>query len=229
MNFDKLQKNLNIKFKDIDLLKKAFIHRSYLNEVKEEKLQSNERLEFLGDSVLSLAVSFYLFTHFPNFEEGNLTNLRASVVCTKTLSEVALILNLGSYLKLSKGEDKSGGRKNASILADTFEALIGAIYLDCGFQKTIKFIHSILADKIKSVAASKNYKDPKSLFQELVQEKIRLSPVYKVLEEKGPDHAKFFTVGVYIKDKLYGKGIGRSKQEAQEQAAKSALENNIIR
>lgn len=224
MKLKNLEKELNITFKNQKLLKQAFIHRSYLNEVKDKNLFSNERLEFLGDAVLELLVSSFLYHQFPQKQEGVLTNLRSKIVCTKTLSQEARRLNLGAFLKLSRGEEKEGGRKNPSILADTFEALLGAIYLDQGIEKTKIFLKTVLFPYAEKIVAGKNLKDPKSLFQEIVQEKIKTSPVYKVLREEGPDHLKKFKVGAYVNDKLYGVGKGKSKQEAEENAARKAID-----
>lgn len=217
-----LSKKLGIAFKNPILIKQAFVHRSYLNEIKILK-QSNERLEFLGDSILSLLVSDYLYKQYPDFTEGELTNLRSSIVKTTTLARVAKDLDLGEYLLLSRGEEDSGGRNNTSILADTFEALLGSVFLDQGLVPAHKIVNDVLFPLLPKILADKLYKDAKSIFQELIQEETKISPVYKVLGEKGPDHAKEFTVGVYVGDKLWGEGIGKSKQEGEMKAAQSAL------
>jgi len=221
--FEKLIKLLGIQFKNPELLKQAFVHRSYLNESK-KTLASNERLEFLGDSILSFLVSEYLYKTYEDLPEGELTNLRSSIVKTEALAEIALKLSLGDYLYLSKGEEEGGGRKNPSILADTFEALLGAIFLDIGLTPVKKIIKEQLLPILPKIIAEKTYKDAKSNFQEMVQETVKLSPLYKVIQEAGPDHAKRFTVGVYVEEKLWGKGEGRSKQEAEQKAAMSGLE-----
>ncbi|MCJ7740365.1 ribonuclease III [Candidatus Microgenomates bacterium] len=221
--FEKLIKLLGIQFKNPELLKQAFVHRSYLNESK-KTLSSNERLEFLGDSILSFLVSEYLYKTYEDLPEGELTNLRSSIVKTEALAEIALKLSLGDYLYLSKGEEEGGGRKNPSILADTFEALLGAIFLDIGLTPVKKIIKEQLLPILPKIIAEKTYKDAKSNFQEMVQETVKLSPVYKVIQETGPDHAKRFTVGVFVEEKLWGKGEGRSKQEAEQKAAMSGLE-----
>ena len=221
--FEKLIKLLGIQFKNPELLKQAFVHRSYLNESK-KTLTSNERLEFLGDSILSFLVSEYLYKTYEDLPEGELTNLRSSIVKTEALAEIALKLSLGDCLYLSKGEEEGGGRKNPSILADTFEALLGAIFLDIGLTPVKKIINEQLLPILPKIIAEKTYKDAKSNFQEMVQETVKLSPVYKVIQEAGPDHAKRFTVGVYVEEKLWGKGEGRSKQEAEQKAAMSGLE-----
>jgi len=225
MKSEEFKKQLNFSFKKKELLEQAFIHRSYLNEAKKKDLSSNERLEFLGDAVLEFLTSSFLFQNFPKRREGELTNLRSAIVCTKTLSQIAKKLDLGQFLKLSKGEEKEGGRKNPSILADTFEALLGAIYLDQGIDQAKGFLEKTLFPHVKKIIAKKNLKDPKSLFQEVVQERIKVSPLYKVLKEEGPDHAKKFEVGVFVEEKLYGVGLGKSKQEAEEKAAQTAIEN----
>jgi ribonuclease-3 len=211
------------KFRNIKLFEQAFTHRSYLNEIK-EKIPSNERLEFLGDSILSFVVSTHLFKTYPDFDEGTLTNVRALLVNTKNLSKVASQLNFGKLLKLSKGEEESKGRSNPSLLADVFEAYIGALYLDQGFEEVSNFLKRIMLSKIQDLLQKKTFKDPKSLLQEEVQAKKQSSPVYKVIEEVGPAHEKIFKVGVFVDNKMQGIGTGKSKQEASESAAKQALE-----
>src|SRR3989344_3685787 len=210
-------------FKNKRLLEEALTHRSYLNEVK-IKLSSNERLEFLGDSVLSLLVSDYLFDKYKNLDEGMLTNLRSLLVNKKNFSDVAKEIDLGKYLKLSKGEEESGGRNNPSLLADSFEALVGALFLDQGMDAVKAYVNPILLPKAEVFMKENALKDPKSLLQEMIQSRKHNSPRYKVLSEKGPAHAKIFTVGVYLDDELLGQGAGRSKQEAEEEAAEIALD-----
>ncbi len=221
--YQKLFSKLNISFKEQSLVDQVFTHRSYLNEAKKQ-LSSNERLEFLGDSILSFLVSEYLYNNYPELPEGELTNLRSSIVKTKTLALAAEELDLGNYLFLSKGEEEGDGRKNHSLLADTFEALLGAVYLSSGLNNVKSIITSFLLPKLTKIIEGKEYKDAKSSFQELVQDIYRVSPNYKVLEETGPDHSKQFTVGVYVNDTLFGKGQGKSKQEAEQVAAHVALE-----
>lgn len=221
--YQKLFSKLNISFKEQNLVDQVFTHRSYLNEAKKQ-LSSNERLEFLGDSILSFLVSEHLYNNYPELPEGELTNLRSSIVKTKTLALAAEELDLGNYLFLSKGEEEGGGRKNSSLLADTFEALLGAVYLSSGLNNVKSIITSFLLPKLTKIIEEKEYKDAKSSFQELVQDIYRVSPNYKVLEETGPDHSKQFTVGVYVNDTLFGKGQGKSKQEAEQVAAHVALE-----
>lgn len=214
--------------KDKKLLEQAFIHRSFLNESK-VKLASNERLEFLGDSVLSFIVSKYLYEKFPHFNEGKLTNLRSLLVNTKNLALIAQELKFGEKLVLSRGEEESGGRKNPSILANTFEAFLGALFLDQGIEEVKKFIEELLLPRADEFIKARSLKDPKSLLQEKVQSENRVSPIYKVLSEEGPAHAKKFTIGVYAGKKLLAKGEGRSKQQAEQNAASLAMSLNNVR
>lgn len=210
-------------FKNQQLFEQAFTHRSYLNETK-SKDESNERLEFLGDSILSFVVSDFFYRKYKEFNEGTLTNLRSQLVNTKSLAETAESLGFGNYLKLSRGEEESQGRQNQSLLADSFEAFIGALFIDQGLPAAAAFITETLIPKADEIVAKKDFKDPKSLFQEYVQGQAHAAPVYKVLFEEGPSHAKIFTVGVYVKGEVVGQGTGKSKQEAEENAAKQALE-----
>lgn len=210
------------KINNSKLLKQAFTHRSYLNEAK-EKIPSNERLEFLGDSIISLIVSHFLFDKYPNYDEGKLTNLRSLIVNTKSLAQAAKELNFGELLLLSKGEEESKGRQNQSLLADSFEAFVGALFIDQGLEAVSRFIKDVLLNKLENLIEG-SLKDPKSLLQELVQSKMKSSPIYNVMREVGPSHAKLFTVAVFVKEKILGAGIGKSKQEAEENAAKEALE-----
>ena len=223
-DFSKLQKKLGIRFKDEELLKTSLVHRSYINENPKFPLSHNERLEFLGDAVLELIVTRYLFDKFPQKREGELTSLRSSLVNSKELSRIAQKLNLDSFLYLSKGEAKDTGRAREQILANTFEALIGVIYLDQGYEVAKSFIEKKLLKNLPKILKQKLYVDPKSRFQEIAQEKIRVTPEYKVLKEEGPDHARIFEVGVYLDDTLVARGEGPSKQEAQVEAAGNALE-----
>lgn len=202
---------------------KAFIHRSFLNEAG-SNLESNERLEFLGDSVLSFIISSYLFKERLADAEGDLTNLRSYIVKTKSLATAASDLNLGSYLKLSKGEELSGGRDNTQILANTFESLLGAIYIEFGLDMATRFINQNLLPLFAHELKSGPPKDAKSYLQELAQTKTKQSPKYKILGTTGPDHAKQFRVGVFLENKLIGEGEGSSKQVAEEAAAAKALE-----
>ena len=220
----KLEKNLGMKFKDHDLLISALVHRSYINEHPDFKLDHNERLEFLGDAVLELAVTEYLYANFPN-PEGELTNWRASLVNGDALAEVAKKLGLEEYLMMSKGESKDKNSKARQyILANAMEAVIGAIYLEHGFKTASKFVVHNVVSRLNEILENKLYIDPKSHFQEKAQEKLGVTPAYKVISSYGPDHAKIFKVGVYLDGDLVASGTGSSKQEAQIAAAKEALE-----
>jgi ribonuclease-3 len=210
-------------FKNKKLFEQAFTHRSYLNETKEQ-ISSNERLEFLGDSIVSFVVSQHLFTKFPQFEEGALTNIRSLMVNTKSLAATARELDFGSYLKLSKGEEESKGRQNQSLLADCFEGFIGALFVDQGTGAVIEFLKIVLLPKADEIIKNKSFKDPKSLLQEFIQSRRQSSPFYKVLSEFGPAHAKRFKIGAYIDGKLISEGEGKSKREAEEDAAQKALD-----
>ncbi len=223
-NFKKLAKRLEIKFKDFNLLKQSLTHRSYLNEHPEFPYGHNERLEFLGDAVLEIVVTEYLYHKFPQTPEGDLTNWRASLVNAKMLYIVAEELGIEEYLYLSKGEAKDKNKKSRQyILANAVEAIIGAIYLDQGLVVVKKFIKNYILSKLDSILASKSYLDPKSRFQEKAQEEKGVTPHYKILKEEGPDHDKIFTVGLYLDNQLISKGKGSSKQEAQVAAAGDAL------
>lgn len=213
---------LGIEFKDISLLERAFTHRSYLNEHPNLGLEHNERQEFLGDAVLELVVTDYLFRNFPN-PEGDLTNWRSALVKTESLSAVAVQLELEPYLKLSRGEAKGNDRSRALIMANCVEAIIGGIYLDHGYEAAKAFITKYIIAPLPKILEDGTWVDPKSRFQELSQERQGHTPQYKVMEENGPDHDKVFTVGVYLDGKLYGQGQGSSKQAAQQSAATNAL------
>lgn len=223
-DFSILEKKLNIGFKNKDLLVQAFIHRSYLNENPQIKLGNNERLEFLGDAVMELVVTEYLFKNYPAKSEGELTSWRAALVNTKMISAVASKIGLNDFLLLSKGESKEEGKSRQYILANTFEAFIGSLYLDSGYDNCRRFIVKNLLGELDEIVEKKLYKDSKSRFQEVAQEKMKITPTYRVLEEQGPDHNKHFVVGVYIGPDLIARGGGSSKQEAEEETAKKALE-----
>lgn len=218
-----LEKKLKITFKDKDLLLKALTHRSYLNEAKIKGLNSNERLEFLGDAILSFWISSQVYQRFPDFPEGELTFIRTYLVRTETLTKLSSILNLGSYLLMSKGEELGGGRENPSLLANTLEALIGAIFCDQGIETVSDFLKNQFKDLI-CIKEIGSLKDSKSLLQELVQAQGHPSPVYRLISSEGPDHQKIFTMGAYLEDKLLAQGTSKSKQEAEEEAAHNALE-----
>lgn len=215
---------LGLKFKQPELLQRAFVHRSYLNEHPKLGLEHNERLEFLGDAVLELVVTDFLYRNYKN-PEGDLTNWRSALVKTESLSAVAEKLEIGPYLKLSKGEARGNDRSRALISANCIEAIIGAIYLDQGYDMAAEFISEQIISALPHILKVGSWIDPKSRFQELAQERQSLTPHYKVLEEMGPDHDKVFVVGVMLGDKLYGKGQGSSKQAAQQMAADDALKN----
>jgi len=223
-NIEEFAKKINIKFKNEKLMRQVFVHRSYLNENIGFDLDHNERLEFLGDAVLELVVTEYLFKKFDN-PEGELTNLRSALVKGSMLSEIARELEIEKYLYLSRGEAKSQGKSRELILANTLEALIGAVYLDQGYDITAEFIKKYLINHLNKIIDQKLYLDPKSHLQELSQEQLGVTPNYRVISEHGPDHAKSFTVGCYIDEKLVGEGSGSSKQSAELAAASSGLEH----
>ena len=217
------QERIGVSFNDINLLKQAFTHRSYINENKKSDLKHNERLEFLGDAVLELVVTDHLYRKFPSKPEGELTALRASLVNTVSLRKVATDLSINEELYLSRGESKDIGRARDYILANAVEAIIGAVYLDKGYEEAKNFVDRFIFSRIEEIIREKLWVDAKSFFQEKSQEIESETPIYKVLEEKGPDHDKLFTSGVYLKDELIAKGQGRSKQEAEQKAAEEAL------
>ena len=221
--FQELEKRLGLKFQDKDLLIQSFCHKSYLNENPNFNLGQNERLEFLGDAVLELVVTEYLFRNYPDNPEGDLTDWRAALVNTKSLSKTAKKLKLGKYLLLSNGEKKEKGKSKQYMLADTFEALIGAIYIDRGYGEAEKFIEKYLLVELPRIISLELFKDPKSELQEIAQEKTGITPVYKIVDEEGPDHDKKFRMGVFLEDKKLAEGEGGSKKEAEEEAAQKAL------
>lgn len=224
--FTELEEKIGIQIKDKVLLENVFIHRSYLNEHKKFHLPSNEKLEFLGDSVLSLITSIYLYKQFPALSEGDYTDIKASIVRTESLAEVAAKVHLGDYLYLSKGEEMGKGRENVNILADTFESLIAAIFIDQGFDTVYDFVLKYLfEDKLDYIVTNKLYLSPKSRLQEILQAKYKVLPTYDLLEESGPEHQKTFKTAVLLNDKKLGEGEGFSKKQSEESAAKNALEN----
>ncbi len=225
MPLKKLQKKLGIDFKNEDLLQQALVHRSYLNENPRFPLPHNERLEFLGDAVLELAVTEYLYQHLPN-PEGELTNLRSALVKGEMLAKIAHNLDIDDHILLSRGEKKDHGKARQMILANALEAVIGAIYLDAGLKKSKEFVEKKVLVHLGEIIKKGEYIDAKSRFQELAQEKVRITPSYKVLKETGPDHAKKFTMGVFLNEKLMAKGEGMSKQEAEQEAAREALKKS---
>ena len=223
-DFIAFQNTLGISFRDPKLLRQAFTHRSYLNEHRGEVDSHNERLEFLGDAVLELVSTHFLYEKFPNHNEGELTAFRASLVNAVTCAEVATELGMNEYLLLSKGESKDNGRARGILLANAFEALIGAIYLDQGLDGAREFISKHLFPKIDEIVKKRLWRDAKSALQEKVQEHEGVTPYYAVIRESGPDHDKEFIVGVYAKDTMLAQGSGKSKQEAEQSAARNALD-----
>ncbi len=222
-DFSTLEKKLELKFKKKDLMVQAFCHRSFLNENPDCNLEHNERLEFLGDAVIELVVTEYLYKNFKN-SEGELTSWRASLVNSEILAKVAKSLDFNEYLLLSQGETKDTGKARKYILANTFESVVGAIYLDRGYKTCQDFIKKYLLNELPHIIKNGLFKDAKSRFQEESQERIGFTPTYNVLEEMGPDHAKNFIIGVFLGEELIAKGEGSSKQEAEVEAAKNALE-----
>jgi ribonuclease-3 len=218
-----LEASIGLEFSNKELLTLAFIHKSFVNEHPDQE-RYNERLEFLGDAVLELSVTRYLFDNYPEQPEGQLTNWRSSLVKGKSLAKVASSLKLGDFLLLSRGEDMSGGREKDYILANTMEALIGAIYLDMGFDVADKFIKKHIVTLLEEIIEKGLDIDAKSKIQEVAQDKLNLTPRYELLEEDGPDHNKCFVMGIYFGKKLAGRGEGSSKQAAEQEAARDALE-----
>jgi len=219
---EELAKKLKIKFNDIELLQRALTHRSYLNENRSVD-KSNERLEFLGDAVLELIISDFLYRKYPNRPEGDLTSFRSAIVRTESLAEASRELDYGKYLKMAKGEEESGGRDKDYILANTFEAVLGAIYIDQGYDTCQKLVSKVLISKIDNIVKHRLDIDSKTKIQEVAQSKFGKTPTYEVLKEHGPDHNKKFVVGVKIGSKIIGKGRGSSKQKAEEAAATKGL------
>ena len=223
-DFSSLEKTIGIKFKNKDFLIQSVVHRSYLNENPKFKFYHNERLEFLGDAVLEIIVTEFLYKNYPNTPEGELTNWRASLVNSKMLAIVAKEIDLEKYLFLSRGELKDSNTKARQyIVSNAVEALIGAIYLDQGIKKSEKFVKKYMLSKLSNILSNELFLDPKSKFQEKSQEIYKVTPQYKVLKESGPDHQKIFEVGLYINKELIVKGKGSSKQEAQVNAASQGI------
>ncbi|MBW6440819.1 ribonuclease III [Patescibacteria group bacterium] len=221
-NLEIFEKKIKVKFKNQDLLRQALVHRSYINEHKDFELDHNERLEFLGDAVLELVTTEFLYNKFSN-PEGELTNFRAALVNRKMLAKISEELGLEEYLLMSKGETKDTGRARQYIIANALEAVIGAIYLDQGYKKSAKFIAENFLVKMDNVLSDKLYQDPKSKFQEIAQEIVGVTPVYRVIREWGPDHDKHFMIGVFLGEEKVAEGEGISKQAAQRKAAEKGL------
>ncbi|MES3004527.1 MAG: ribonuclease III [Patescibacteria group bacterium] len=224
MDFGEFQNKIGTNFKDVSLLKQAFVHRSYINENRSSGLEHNERLEFLGDAVLELVITDFLFNKYKDKAEGELTAYRSALVNADTCAKIATDLDMGSYLLLSKGESKDMGRARQYILANALEALIGAIYIDGGYDSAKSFIEKNFTPKIENIISEGSHVDAKSLFQEKAQEFDGITPLYKTIKETGPDHDKKFTVGVYIGKDLMATGEGKSKQDAEQDAARKAIE-----
>lgn len=224
MEVDIIEKKLGVVFKDKSLLEQAFIHRSYINENRGLGLSHNERLEFLGDAVLELVVTDFLFKKYPQKPEGEMTALRSALVNSTMLATVSGELKFNDFLMLSRGEAKDTGRARQYILANTFESVVGAIYIDSGFDEAEKFISKFLLPKITEVESKRLWIDAKSFFQECAQEKMGKTPNYKSINEVGPDHDKQFTVALYVGEELIAEGKGKSKQEAEQDAARNGLD-----
>jgi ribonuclease-3 len=222
-DWDTFEASIGVTFKNRDLLTQAFIHRSFLNENPRTGLEHNERLEFLGDAVLELAVTDYLYREYPESPEGELTSYRAALVNANTMAEFANEVNMNEYLFLSRGEAKDTGKARLYILANAIEALIGAIYIDQGYEGAEKFIERFLYKRADDVVKKKLWRDSKSLVQEKAQEHVGVTPSYKVVRETGPDHDKHFTIGIFFGADKIAEGRGHSKQEAEQDAARAAL------
>jgi ribonuclease-3 len=220
---DGLEEAINMKFSDEMLLRQALVHRSFLNENPDLGLPSNERLEFLGDALLDFIVGEHLYQQYPDMDEGSLTSLRANLIKASALAQFARSVDLGSYVYLSHGEDERGGRTREGLLADAFEALVAAIYLDKGLPATRKWIIALVAPEAQRIVEAGLERDHKSRLQEWTQRELGVTPRYRTVEERGPDHAKEFTVEVLVGDQVYGRGQGRSKQAAEQDAAQEAL------
>lgn len=224
INTTELQKIIQTTIKNPELYTQAFTHRSFINEHPHLALSHNERLEFLGDAVLELVATHALFLQYPKHPEGQLTAFRSAIVRTESISEAAREIGLNDFLLLSKGESKDMGKARDYILANTYEALIGAIYLDAGYEAASAFIKNTLLHKIENVVEAGLWRDPKSYTQEKAQEQFNVTPMYKSLKDEGPDHDKIFTVGIFFGEKEVARGVGKSKQDAEQAAAKKAIE-----
>ncbi len=223
MDFSKFEETLGLSFNNKALLRQAFTHRSYINENRSSGLAHNERLEYLGDAVLQLVTTDFLFKKFPDKDEGELTSIRSALVNADTCASVAQKLSMNDFLLLSKGESKDTGRARQYILANTFEAIIGAIYLDRGYNEAVNFINKHITPLTEAIVEGGTWVDAKSLFQAKAQENLSHTPMYKTLSESGPDHDKQFSVGVFVGEDKMGVGEGKSKQDAEQAAARDAL------
>ena len=224
MTLEDFESVLGFTFRDKSLLARALTHRSYLNENPDLPYLDNERLEFLGDAILDFAAAEYLYQHFPEMSEGDLTSLRAALVKGESLARFAVDLGLPPYLLMSRGEDAAGGRSRVPLLAGAFEALIGALYLDQGFANARTLVLRFVTPAAEEVHHQRLDRDAKSMLQELSQGRLQVTPQYRLVETRGPDHAKEFTIDVVLKDRVYGRGVGRNKQTAEQEAARVALE-----
>jgi ribonuclease-3 len=225
-NLDKIEEKIGVEFENKSLLMTAFTHRSFLNENPSANVH-NERLEYLGDAVLEFLVSKFLYKNYKERDEGDLTSFRAAIVRTEALAQTAAELNYGNFLRMSKGEERTGGREKDYLLANTFEAVLGAIYLDQGLEITEDFLERVHFPKISKIVENRSDIDPKTKFQEIAQEKFKITPEYELVSETGPDHSKTFVMAVYLGSKKYGQGEGPSKQKAEEAAAERALQKVI--
>lgn len=224
MNLEDFEAILGFTFNDKSLLTRSLTHRSYLNENPDLPYLDNERLEFLGDAMLDFVAAEFLYQHFPEMSEGELTSLRAAVVKGETFARFAIDLGVPQNVLMSRGEESAGGRARAPLLAGAFEAIIGALYLDQGFDAAGRFILRFIEPESEHIHHQRLDRDPKSMLQELSQGRFQLTPQYRLAETRGPDHAKEFTVHVFLKDKVYGEGVGKSKQIAEQQAARMAIQ-----
>jgi ribonuclease-3 len=224
MELEQFETTLALTFRDKSLLTRALTHRSYFNENPNLPYLDNERLEFLGDAVLDFIAAEFLYQRFPEMSEGDLTSLRAALVKGETLARFAIDLGLPQYLLMSRGEEAARGRERAPLLAGALEALIGALYLDQGFEAARALILRLLPNEAERVHRQRLDRDAKSMLQELAQGDLQVTPLYRLVDTRGPDHAKEFTIEVIIKDKVYGQGVGRNKQMAEQEAARVALE-----
>jgi ribonuclease-3 len=223
VELDRLQEALGVRFADESLLRQALVHRSYLNENPDLALPSNERLEFLGDALLDFIVGEYLYLQHPEMDEGKLTSLRAALIKASALAQLARMVDLGSHVYLSHGEEERGGRSRVGLLSDAFEALVAALYLDRGLEATVQFVTRLVAPEAARIVEGGLDWDYKSRLQEWTQRELGVTPIYRTVLEQGPDHAKEFTIEVVINDQVYGLGMGPSKQAAEQEAAKEAL------
>lgn len=221
----KTETKLKVKFRNPKLLEQAMTHRSYLNESTTPGIKHNERLEFLGDAVLELIVTEYLFEKYPEKPEGDLTSIRSAIVKTTSLAETALKLDVGAEIRMSHGEEATGGRTRPYILANTFEAILGALYRDQGYEACRNMVERVLLPKVPEIIEKNLNVDNKSKLQEVVQAKFSITPIYELVSEKGPDHNKKFIMAVKVGKNIFGEGEGHSKQEAEQDAADSALKN----